>query len=134
MGKPKRRTFLSLAYGAYGVLGLAALIASFAAWSLRDSAEGGAAFLALFVLLPLSLPVLVAVPLALIFSLVLWREWPLPVLGLMTIGLGLHVTYGRINTPMTEAVACALAAIYAFAALGPAAYWFFKRRKRFQQR
>jgi hypothetical protein len=127
MGKPSRRTRLNLAYGAYAFLGLVALWTSLITWGGGEGAAAGAVF---FVIFPLGLPILAAIPLALILSIVLWREWPLPVLAMLTIGLGCVVYLVEIMV-VEDRVIYTLIPFYALTALGPAAYWFFKRRNRF---
>ena len=116
----RRRKALDLAYGGYSISGLLSLFVS--AWmaGLIDYSTGFVILVAGFPLLMVALAVVIAMAL----SLKYWRDWPLPVLGAMTVLLVvLH-----LPTELPVPTAVRIYAAYGLVVLAFSGLWFGAHR------
>lgn len=86
-----KRVWYDVAYGSFLCSGLIAVYAAYLIWMSYPVDPkymfGATQALAMLVLIPFGLPMLVLVPTAVLLSVVLWREWRLWMMSILTIGL-----------------------------------------------
>ena len=110
-----------VAYGCFLIPGVACVVAAIAgAFSMKDE---NAAAIGFFVLIPLTLVALAAVPIGIFYSIVLWRDCVLPLLSIFTITLVVIFLAG--GESMMELGGL----IYGILVLILEASWFFLRRR-----
>lgn len=118
--KASRKVMLDIAYACFGWIGVTALLIPLISMLPLDFSQVQG--LGMLVLLPLSIVAMPAALVGAVLSLILWREWPLP---LMTM-LGTFATALMASYMISEETGCLLVAL---AYLGFALRWWLVTRK-----
>jgi hypothetical protein len=119
-----KRWLYDVAYGCFESIGLvAAVLVAFDASTGTSDAEMSAYVVLVWIN---ALTLGAAGTVGTMLSLFLWREWPLPLLGLMTALFWVVAVFD----PWSEAVTVPCLLVYMASVVTAPLWWFFSRRKR----